>query len=88
MFGGSERLYQSIAFGIDDDIGEGEAGQRICRLETLHGMQDWRSDPAVAGLGERDHGAVGEHRAERSRIDPRGVRREGSFAVARHGNSL
>ena len=88
VFGGSERLCQSIVFGIDDDVREGEASQRIVGMKHCKECRIGEYDSAVAALGERDHGAAGEHRAERSRIDRLGARWDGSFAVALHGNSL
>ena len=69
VFGGSERLDQSIAFGIDHDVREGEAGQRIGGLKHCEECRIGEDDAAVAHWGERDHGAVGQHRAERSWID-------------------
>ena len=88
MFGGSERLDQSIAFGIDHDVREGEAGQRIGGMKHGQECRIGEADPAMAHCGECEHVAVDQHRAERSRIDGFGVRWDRSFAVAVHGDSL
>ena len=89
MFGGSERLGQPIAFGIDDDVREGEAGQRIGGMKHREECRIGEDDPAVARIAASAITLLlARHRAERSRIDRLGVRWDGSFAVAVHGNSL
>ena len=83
MFGGSERFGQPIAFGIDHDVREGAASQRIGGMK--HGAECGigEADPATAHCGECEHVAVDQDRTERSWIDGFVVRWDKEFRCRR-----
>ena len=88
VFGGRERLDQPIAFGIDHDVREGAAGQRIGGMKHGEECRIGEADPAMAHRGECEHVAADQERTERSWIDGLVVRWVRSFAVAVHDGSL